>query len=75
MVFGFLPSKEKTSYISFFEMLKTLLNDTLGDGVCNLEKILCDFEKAIHNGVRHAFDGKVKIQGCFFHFSLCIWKK
>ena len=51
------------------------MRDNLGPTTQNLKKILCDFEKAIHSAVSTVFEGRVKIQGCFFHFSSCIWKK
>ena len=75
VAFGYLPSKEICSYESFFVLLSNLMRDNLGPTTQNLKKILCDFEKAIHSAVSTVFEGRVKIQGCFFHFSSCIWKK
>ena len=76
IAFGFLPTKETASYVSFFELLNKLLLDTLGPSFSqNLRKILCDFEKGIHQAINKVYKGTVKIQGCFFHFSSCIWKK
>ena len=76
VAFGFLPSKEVNAYVSFFKLLKGLLEKTLGTKAStNLKKILCDFEKGIHQAIHKVYDGYIKIQGCFFHFSSCIWKK
>ena len=73
--FGFLPTKEISSYVAFFQLLKNLISETMGTCTPNLKKILCDFEKGIHTAINSVYEGSVKIQGCFFHFSSCIWKK
>ena len=75
IAFGYLPTKEIASYDSFFTLLTKLMSDNLGSTSTNLKKILCDFEKGIHIAINKVYEGKVKIQGCFFHFSSCIWKK
>ena len=53
-------------------MIYNLIKDMLPN--LNPRIIICDFEKANLNAVRSNFL-RALIQGCYFHFSQCIWRK
>lgn len=41
----------------------------------NVEEFVSDFEQAIWLGVRQTFNGRVKMVGCYFHWSQAVWRK
>ena len=64
-VYALLPSKHQTIYEA---MLTALLGVCLQRGIRpNPERILADYEVAIHNAVRTVFTHNIHIQGCCYH--------
>ena len=54
-------------------VLDTLLN--LLPVEPNVEEFVTDFEQAIWLAVRQSFNGRVKMSGCYFHWSQAVWRK
>jgi hypothetical protein len=54
-------------------VLDTLLN--LLPVEPNVEEFVSDFEQAIWLAVRQSFNGRVKMSGCYFHWSQAVWRK
>lgn len=66
-VFALLPNKTQATYSRLFRELKTLrprLRPTT---------IMVDFERAAINAIQEEFPD-VRIRGCFFHFTQCLWR-
>ncbi len=65
LVYACLKNKEQTTYIFFFNQIKSLINKMP-------KLILSDFEKAIINSIDIVFPDTI-IGGCYFHFAKCLW--
>ncbi|XP_072400820.1 uncharacterized protein [Diabrotica undecimpunctata] len=66
-VFALLTNKTQETYTRVFQQLK-VLNPALRPLT-----IMMDFEKAAMNAAQTEFPN-VRIRGCFFHFSQCMWR-
>ena len=75
LAFGLLPGRAERDYNSFFQILKSLVEKHIGPQELRIRKVICDFERAIHNAVSDNFGEDTDIMGCFFHFSQCIWRR
>ncbi|XP_022160646.1 uncharacterized protein LOC111032207 [Myzus persicae] len=67
-IFALLPNKTETTYVNFYNALKTL-NESL-----NPKSIMVDFEKAAINAIQSVFTN-TSVRGCFFHLSQSIWRR
>ena len=67
-IFALLPNKTETTYVNFYNALKTL-NESL-----NPNSIMVDFEKAAINAIQSVFTN-TSVRGCFFHLSQSIWRR
>jgi hypothetical protein len=72
LVFILLPNKHSQTYSGVFQLLLNYC-DSLG---LKLEptQIVCDFEKAIHIGVRKIWPN-INIMGCRFHLTQSWFRK
>ncbi|XP_060882085.1 uncharacterized protein LOC132953747 [Metopolophium dirhodum] len=68
LIFALLPNKTETTYVNFYNALKTL-NESL-----NPKSIMVDFEKAAINAIQSVFTN-TSVRGCFFHLSQSIWRR
>ena len=75
MAFGYLPGASTEDYATFFTLLKETIAQKLNSTGIRLRKVLCDFELSIHNGITDTFGTEVEINGCYFHFSQCLYRK
>ncbi|XP_072377879.1 uncharacterized protein [Diabrotica undecimpunctata] len=66
-VFALLTNKTQETYTRVFQQLK-VLNPALRPLT-----IMMDFERAAMNAAQTEFPN-VRIRGCFFHFSQCMWR-
>lgn len=67
-VYVLLPDKKEKTYRRMFQALKSITT-----GLCP-KTIMVDFEKAAMNAINYEFP-ETEVKGCFFHFSLCIWRQ
>ena len=67
-VYSLLPNKNEATYIRFLEALKSKTEER------GLNSIITDFQLSFLNAIAKVFPG-VQVQGCYFHFSQCIWRK
>lgn len=72
LVYGFLPDKAETTYITFFQKVKDALTENSFEIHC--EKMILDFENAAHSAVQTVFPS-IQRKGCTFHFGQCLWRK
>jgi hypothetical protein len=70
LFFALMSSKRAKDYKA---VLDTLLN--LLPVEPNVEEFVSDFEQAIWLAVRQSFNGRVKMSGCYFHWSQAVWRK
>jgi hypothetical protein len=70
LFFALMSSKRAKDYKA---VLDTLLN--LLPVEPNVEEFVSDFEQAIWLAVRQSFNGRVKMSGCYFHWSQVVWRK
>ncbi|EFX75562.1 hypothetical protein DAPPUDRAFT_323234 [Daphnia pulex] len=70
LFFAPMSSKRAKDYKA---VLDTLLN--LLPVEPNVEEFFSDFEQAIWLAVRQSFNGRVKMSGCYFHWSQAVWRK
>ncbi|KAG0426628.1 hypothetical protein DMUE_5957, partial [Dictyocoela muelleri] len=61
MAYILLKNKTKEQYIKMFSLIKKILNHT------NLDNIIVDYEKNIHEALKVTFPNII-IHGCFFHW-------
>lgn len=57
-----MSGKSEADYTAVFQMML----DTIGI-LPDLEKIHCDFETGLHNGLYKIFGKNIKLTGCLFH--------
>lgn len=67
LVYALLSDKKQSTYFALFEILKSQLN-------WDPQILHCDFEMSILNSIEQ-FCPTVKIVGCYYHWSRCIWRK
>lgn len=71
-LFCLLPDKTYSTYIRLIDLIK---NAALKIGTCfRPRKIHIDYEQAMIKAISTSFSSDC-VQGCFFHFSQCIWRK
>ncbi|KAG0440788.1 hypothetical protein DMUE_1492 [Dictyocoela muelleri] len=61
MAYILLKNKTKEQYIKMFSLVKNILNQI------NLENIIVDYERSIHEALKDIFPNTI-IHGCFFHW-------
>ena len=66
-VYALLPDKNQFTYADLYQKLRPHIASTP-------EEVMVDFEQANINALKESFPG-AHIQGCYFHFSQCIWRK
>ena len=67
-IFILLPNKTQALYLKIYRLLKKLVPGL------EAEIVISDFELASLNALELAWPG-VSIQGCYFHFSQCVYRK
>ena len=72
ILYAFLPNKEESTYVIFFELLLGIMLRIAGSIATNL-KFKFDFEVAAINAARYVFPSAI-IHGCFFHYCQCLNK-
>lgn len=68
VVFALLPDKKKTTYIRLFRAILREVPEWAP------ETVSADYEISIIEAVKDVFPA-AEFQGCFFHFSQCLWRK
>lgn len=68
VVFGLLPNKKKATYVRFFRHVLQEVPEW------NPSHIHVDFEASAIAAIREVLPS-VEIQGCYFHFKKCLWRK
>ena len=72
LVYALLPSKSRADYNRMFTYLKEELQNR---GLqMSPQSVMADFELAVIQSLEMQLPG-VEIQGCYFHFSQCLWRK
>lgn len=71
VIYALLPNKTEATYERFFNLLKRKC-DQLSMPL-QPDIIQCDFEAAVINSATNCFN-VVRIRGCYFHYSQCIWR-
>ncbi len=66
IVYALMNNKTETSYIHFFNYLKTI-------GNWNPKCISVDFEHSSIAAIKSVFSD-INIHGCWFHHSQCVWR-
>lgn len=69
MIYSLLPNKETKSYDKLFKFLANKIPQNK-----HPKFFSHDFEKAATNSIENHFF-KSKFEGCFFHFSQCLWRR
>ena len=76
LAFGLLPGRAEQDYTDFFELLNSLVIKYAKSEGMKVKKVICDFERAIHNSITNCFGEETEIFGFFFHFrnlkSICL---
>lgn len=68
VIFSLLPDKKKETYVRMFR----LILDSVPEW--NPQQINLDFEAAAISAIREVFP-EAEINGCYFHFKKCLWRK
>lgn len=68
VAFALLPNKKKETYVRMLQMILREVPDW------KPETINIDFEASAVAALRDVFPD-AKIQGCYFHFTQCLWRK
>lgn len=68
VLYALLPSKNQNTYETLFNLIKSQVPEWIP------EKNTVDFELSTILAIRKIFPN-AKINGCFYHFSKCLWKK
>lgn len=72
LVYALLPSKTQADYNRMFTYLKEELQN---QGLqMSPQSVMADFELAVIQSLEMQLPG-IEIQGCYFHFSQCLWRK
>ncbi|XP_054281223.1 uncharacterized protein LOC128998893 [Macrosteles quadrilineatus] len=68
VLFALLPDKKKATYVRMFRMILDQVPRW------NPEQVIIDFEISVVDALKEVFPC-VNIQGCYFHFTQCLWRK
>lgn len=68
ILYALLPNKKKGTYV---RMLQTIVKEV---PLWKPESMNIDYELAAITAIQEVFPN-IKIQGCFFHFGQCLWRK
>ncbi|XP_076038994.1 uncharacterized protein LOC143024111 [Oratosquilla oratoria] len=69
LLFCLMSSRRKRDYKKLFKEVKRIV-----DGEVAVQNIVVDYEAAVWRAVPKVFAG-VKISGCAFHWTQCLWRK
>ena len=72
-IFYILTTSKKTeNYVEIFNQIKIMLKKENIEW--NIKNFTCDYEKALWMSLKFFFKN-ININGCYFHFAKCLWKK
>lgn len=69
-----MTSKNYIAYTHVFNSIKNLLTDNNIKNNFSNKSITTDYEKSLRRAINDILKPKY-INGCYFHFSKCLWKK
>ena len=73
VVYCIMERKSKRAYLHVFESILNKLRDS---GLrIHVQRVMCDFEKAVFRAIEIKLGNGVTIAGCFYHLSQAVWRR